>query len=70
MALARTAVVLSRGIHGDKETLSVGILSNLPYEDKEESPTVLQATIDVRSATPIDGNLSAFRPHSAYVCRH
>ena len=61
MALAQTAVVLSRGMLRDKQTLSIGVLSNKPYEtNNAEPPTAEHATIDIRSGEPIDGQLIPF----------
>lgn len=55
MVLAQIAIVLSRGTFNGKQTLSIGILSNAPYEERKEAPTVMFATIDVQTCEAIQG---------------
>eukprot|EP00035_Acanthoeca_spectabilis_P016438 m.334646 g.334646 ORF g.334646 m.334646 type:complete len:1251 (+) comp16529_c0_seq16:348-4100(+) len=53
IALAQTAVVLSWKTTNGTRALSIGVLSNEPYESRNEAPTRLYVSIDARTDEPI-----------------
>lgn len=56
IVLAQTAVVLTWVVVDGTRTLSIGVLSNEPYEARSEEPIRLFATLDTKTDTPTGGS--------------
>jgi hypothetical protein len=59
IALAQTAVVLTWKTKGDQRVLSIGVLSNEPFESRGEEPHRLFVSIDTTTDKPTSGSTDA-----------